>query len=74
MLNHLAQVGDVHRSSLVRSVISSLGTDEGVVIACGLELKKNLWLVPGQCVCLYIENTRYMRCYNAKIEFGFNEE
>ena len=40
MLNHLAQVGDVHRSSLVRPFISSLGTDEGVVIACGLELKK----------------------------------
>ena len=41
MLNHLAQVGDVHRSSLVRPIICSLGTDEGVVLACGLlELKK----------------------------------
>ena len=74
MLSHLAQVGDVHRSSLVRPVISSLGTDEGVVVACGLELKKILWLVPGQCVCLHIEDTRYMRYYNAKIEFGFNKE
>ena len=34
------KLGDVHRSSLVRPVISSLGTDEGVVVACGLELKK----------------------------------
>ena len=40
MLYHVAQVGDVQRSSLVRPVISCLGTDEGVVVACGLELKK----------------------------------
>ena len=24
-------------------------------------------------ICLYIEGTRYMRYYNAKIKFGFND-
>ena len=52
MLNHLAQVGDVHRSSLVRPVISSLGTDEGVVAACGLELKNICgWFLDNASAC-----------------------
>ena len=66
MLNHVAQVGDVHRSSLVRPIISPLG-------GCGclwVGVEKDLWSVPGQCIYLYIEDTRYMRWYNAKLNLA----
>ena len=44
MPNHVAQVGDVHRSSLVRPFINSLGTDGCGWLWVGVE--KDTWLVP----------------------------